>query len=114
MQVIRKYKSLIVVCAAVLAIWMVQSNAAERSPKRTTNEYQFSVGEYKSDMARMVEAYEKLSSEYLSVVQQNLSMMSFNDQQILNKLTAMEKKLDALTQKVDALSSQKIQSADAK
>ncbi len=97
MQIIRKYKILVIVSAVVLALWMVRSDAAER------NVDVYTTGEYKSDMARMVEAYEKLSTQYLAVVQQNLSMMNFNDQQVLEKLAAIEKKIDILTEKVDTL-----------
>ena len=97
MHRIRNYSVLFAVCAAVIAFLMGGSYASEKEVQVYTT------GEYKTDMARMVEAYEKLSTQYLSVVQQNLAQMNQTDQQVLNKLAEIEKKIDILTQKVDAL-----------
>ena len=95
MDRIRNYSVILVVC--VVAFWMGGSFAAEKEIQVYTT------GEYKTDMVRMVEAYEKLSTQYLSVVQQNLAQMNQTDQQVLNKLAEIEKKIDILTEKVDAL-----------
>jgi transcription initiation factor IIF auxiliary subunit len=88
---------LIAVGAVLLAGWITVSYAAER------NVEVYTTTDYKSDMTRMVEAYERLSTQYLSLVQQNLTQLNQTDQQILNKLVEIEKKIDLLTQKVDAL-----------
>ena len=97
MHRIRNYSVLFAVCAVVVAFWMGGSYAAEKEVQVYTT------GEYKTDMARMVEAYEKLSTQYLSVVQQNLAQMNQADQQVLKKLVEIEKKIDVLTEKVNAL-----------
>lgn len=59
-------------------------------------EYFVAVESTKSDTVRMIEAYERLSSQYLTLVQQNLSQMAAADRDILSKLDAIEKKLDDL------------------
>ena len=87
---------ILVLCAA----WIV---AETFSSDRKDKDYTYIVGPQKSDMQRMIEAYEKLSSQYLTVVQQNLKLMADRDQQILNKLDAMEKKIDALSTQVNQL-----------
>jgi transcription initiation factor IIF auxiliary subunit len=97
MQWIRNHKTLIGVGTVLIAGWITVSYAAERSVEI------YATPEYKSDTARMVEAYERLSTQYLSLVQQNLSQMNQTDQQILTKLAEIEKKIDLLTEKVDAL-----------
>jgi peptidoglycan hydrolase CwlO-like protein len=56
-----------------------------------------------SDMARMVEAYERLSDQYLSLVQHQLNNMDRADRQILAELQKLEKKIDDLSAKVDKL-----------
>lgn len=108
MRTFQQFKNLlIVVLLAVLVFWMASSDAAEDYPRRGRGGVVVtSVGEQKTDMARMVEAYEKLSSQYLSMVQQNLSMMINTDQQVLNKLADLENKIDALTEKVDIIQAQ--------
>lgn len=108
MRTIRQYKGIfIVVIVGVLVFWMTVSQASnEVAPVRRGGGVVYSVGEQKTDMARMVEAYEKLSSQYLSMVQQNLTMMSADDQQILNKLSDLEKKIDELREKVDIIQAQ--------
>lgn len=97
MQWIRTHQLLITVGAVLLAGWIAVSYAAER------NVEVYTTTDYKSDMTRMVEAYERLSTQYLTLVQQNLTQLNQTDQQILNKLGEIEKKIDLLTQKVDAL-----------
>ena len=77
---------------------------ADRTPGR---EYEVAVPPYKSDTVRMVEAYERLSDQYLGLVQHSLASMDANDRLLLQKLEAMDRKLDELTKKVDALSAPK-------
>lgn len=100
MQWIRNHKALLGMGIVLVAGWITVSYAADRDVEVYTST------NYKSDTARMVEAYEKLSSQYLSLVQQNLAQMNQTDQQVLTKLAEIEKKIDLLTQKVDALKPQ--------
>lgn len=73
-------------------LWVAFSNAAEKS-----REYEIAVEPYKSDTVRMIEAYERLSSQYLTLVQQNLAQMAAADRDILTKLSSIDKKLDDLS-----------------
>jgi len=79
----------------VSAGWFALCRAAETK----TKEYEISVEPYKSDTVRLIEAYERLSSQYLTLVQQNLAMMSAADRDILSRLDKIEAKIDALAAK---------------
>lgn len=68
-----------------------------------SREYNITVPEYKSDTVRMIEAYERLSDQYLTLVQRHLLGMDSADQAILQKLESLEKKLDEVSQKIDRL-----------
>ncbi len=68
-----------------------------------SREYDITVPEYKSDTVRMIEAYERLSDQYLTLVQRHLLGMDSTDQAILRKLESLEKKLDEVSQKIDRL-----------
>ncbi len=81
-------------------VWAALTYAAEK-----THEYEIAVEPYKSDTVRMIEAYERLSSQYLTLVQQNLSQMAAADRDILTKLTSIEKKLDDLSTRLARLES---------
>lgn len=91
--------ALLVILVAAGGLWIAVSGAAERSNRQ----YEVEVGPYKSDMVRMIEAYERLSSQYLTLVQQNLSHMAAADREILDKLTAIDKKLDDLSSRLARL-----------
>lgn len=109
MRTIHRFKGFIVVTIlAVLILWVAGVNGTDdvMPTVRRNGVVVHSVGEQKSDMTRMVEAYEKLSSQYLSMVQQNLALMASNDQQILNKLDSLEKKIDELDKKLDTVIAQ--------
>jgi TolA-binding protein len=97
---VRTFKTLLLAAAVLVSVWMAASYAADR-PARSSNSYEVIVGEQKSDMQRMIEAYERLSEQYLVVVQDNLAFMANQDRQILEKLTVLEKKIDALDAKLD-------------
>ncbi len=101
-------KGLVIVVLAAVVVWMAAGSVADdvMPTVRRGGVVVHTVGEQKSDMARMVEAYESLSSRYLSMVQQNLSMMSNTDQQILNKLDSLEKKIDELGKKINVIAEQ--------
>ncbi|MHC4551977.1 MAG: hypothetical protein ACYSUT_04310 [Planctomycetota bacterium] len=108
MQTVHRFKGLVfVVVLVVLILWVGGVGGSEDVvPVRRGGVVVHSVGEQKSDMARMVEAYERLSSQYLSMVQQNLAMMATSDQQILNKLDSLEAKIDELDEKLDTVIAQ--------
>ena len=100
----------IITVLAVLVVWMAAGIRADDDTmpvvRRDGGVIIHGVGEQKSDMARMVEAYEKLSAQYLLMVQQNLSMMATTDQQIVTKLDALDKKMDELDKKLDIVIAQ--------
>jgi hypothetical protein len=79
--------------------WLSSGKAAEVS----TKEYEISVPAMKSDTQRMIEAYERLSDQYLSLVQTQLSGMAASDRDILTRLDRIERKLDDLSAKLDTL-----------
>ena len=92
---------------AAMVLWMAAGSRAEDVvPIRRGGAVVHSIGEQKSDMARMVEAYERLSSQYLSMVQQNLAAMNDADQTILKKLETLEAKMDAMDKKLDVIVAQ--------
>jgi hypothetical protein len=79
--------------------WLSTGNAAEIS----TNEYEISVPAMKTDTQRLIEAYERLSDQYLSLVQSQLVGMAAADRDIMTRLDRIERKLDDLSTKVDTL-----------
>lgn len=105
MRTIQKHK-VMVFCGLIVILSAAWICASDYSSEKT-KEHTYIVGPQKSDMQRMIEAYEKLSSQYLTVVQQNLTLMASQDQQILTKLQSMENKIDALTAEVKELKNSK-------
>lgn len=99
MKAIRSAKVLLAATIVIICMLMAASYAAQRSD----NSYEVVVGPQKSDMQRMIEAYERLSTQYLTLVQDNLAMMADHDARILEKLTALEKKVDLLNQRLDSM-----------
>lgn len=78
--------------------WLSSGNAGEVS----TKEYEISVPAMKSDTQRMIEAYERLSDQYLSLVQTQLGGMAASNRDIQARLDRIERKLDDLSAKFDA------------
>jgi hypothetical protein len=101
MQMIQRHK-MIVFCGLIVLLFAAWISASDFTSEKT-KEHTYIVGPQKSDMQRMIEAYENLSAQYLSLVQQNLTLMAEQDRQILAKLENMETKIDALTAQVDKL-----------
>lgn len=93
-----------VLAAGVLLVMSSDGRAAERGSR---NEYEISVDAQKSDTVRMIEAYERLSDQYLKLVQQNLVQMSAADRDILAKLNTIDKKLDDLSARLANLEKDK-------
>jgi len=84
----------------VLFGWMASANAEKVS---TSREYEVVVGGAKSDTQRIIEAYERLSDQFVSLVQSQLVQMATNNRDIATRLERMEKKLDDLSAKIDAM-----------
>ena len=84
---------------AVCCCWLSSGSAADIS----TEEYEISVPAMKSDTQRMVEAYERLTDQYLSLVQNQLTGMAASNRDVLARLDRIERKLDDLSAKFDAL-----------
>lgn len=88
------------VAAALLAGLAIRTATAAQ----TTREYEIhSIEPYKSDVVHLIEAYENLSNQYLSLVQHHLKNMDDADRQILTRLQSLEKKIDDLAAKVEKL-----------
>ena len=92
-------KSVTMVAFVLVFIWIAASYAAQRS----ANSYDVVVGEQKSDMQRLIEAYERLSSQYLVLVQDNLALMANQDRQILERLAVIEQKLNLIAERLNAV-----------
>jgi predicted negative regulator of RcsB-dependent stress response len=91
---------MIIGLGTVLFGWMASANAEKVS---TSREYEVVVGEAKSDTQRIIEAYERLSDQFLSLVQSQLVQMATNNRDVAARLERMEKKLDELSVKIDAM-----------
>jgi hypothetical protein len=84
---------------AVCCCWLSSGSAADIS----TEEYEISVPAMKSDTQRMVEAYERLTDQYLSLVQNQLTGMAAGNRDVLARLDRIERKLDTLSGRLDML-----------
>jgi predicted negative regulator of RcsB-dependent stress response len=91
---------MIVGLGIVLFGWLASVNAERVG---TSKEYEVVVGEAKSDTQRIIEAYERLSDQFLSLVQSQLVQMATNNRDVAARLERMEKKLDELSVKIDAM-----------
>lgn len=94
----------VLLAAVGSGLWAYSHGAEERVYRdmdRSSKEYEIVVPPIKSDMVRMVEAYERLSDQYLVLVQEYLKGMDANQRLILAKLEAIEKKLDDLNKKIE-------------
>jgi predicted negative regulator of RcsB-dependent stress response len=80
--------------------WLASGNAEQVS---TSREYEVVIPEAKSDTQRIIAAYERLSDQFLSLVQSQLVQMATNNRDVETQLERMEKKLDELSVKIDAM-----------
>lgn len=71
--------------------------------REVSTEYEIAVPAMKSDTQRMVEAYERLSDQYLSLVQNQLTGMAACDRDVTARLDRIERKLDTLSIKLELL-----------
>jgi TolA-binding protein len=102
---------IIIGLGTVLFGWMASANAEKVS---TSREYEVVVGEAKSDTQRVIEAYERLSDQFLSLVQSQLVQMATNNRENAARLERMEKKLDDLSAKIDAMQKNTAPTVEAK
>ncbi|MGH2270886.1 hypothetical protein ACQ9LF_03725 [Anaerohalosphaeraceae bacterium U12dextr] len=94
----RKHRLIIAGISALLVVFIfITSTIAERT---TTREYEVTVPAVKTDTQRIIEAYERLSDQYLSLVQNQLNGMTANHRDILVRLDRIEKKLDELSSRL--------------
>jgi hypothetical protein len=54
------------------------------------------LGAYRSDSTRMMDAYERLMDRYMSLVEGNLSNMGTDVGEVIKKLNSIERKIDNL------------------
>ena len=102
-QTTTKIMVLVLLAAVGSYFWAYSHGAQERvgrDAERSRREYEVVVPPFKSDMERMIEAYERLSDQYLSLVQNQLQRMDADQGRILAKLESIEKKLDLLSKKL--------------
>lgn len=91
---------LVVGLGIVLSGWLASVHAERVS---TSKQYEVIVPEAKSDTQRIIEAYERLSDQYLSMVQNQFTLIATNNQEMASRLERMEKKIDELSAKIDAM-----------
>ncbi|MBN1126449.1 MAG: hypothetical protein JXA82_15700 [Sedimentisphaerales bacterium] len=61
---------------------------------------EITLGPYQTETMRMMDSYKRLSDQYLSLVQSNLSSMAIDTRQLVEKLDSMDCKLDTLTRQI--------------
>jgi hypothetical protein len=84
----------VIVCLCVAVVWFGSwTGAAEKTyeirPEAT-------LGAYRSDSARIMDAYERLMDRYMSLVEGNLSNMGTDVGVVAKKLNSIERKIDNL------------------
>jgi hypothetical protein len=84
-------------CVAVGMICLAVGMAADKTYEIQADRV---VDAYYGDMGRMVGAYERLSEQYLTLVQNQLNRMSDDVNQGGQRLESIEKKLDALSMRL--------------
>ena len=84
----------VVLCLCGAMVWFVsRTDAVEKTyeirPETT-------VGAYRSDAVRMMEAYERLMERYMSLVESNLNNLGADMRGVLKKLNSIDRKIDNL------------------
>ncbi len=86
--------AVVVVCLCGGIVWVgSKTDAADKvyeiRPEAT-------LGAYRSDSTRMMDAYERLMDRYMSLVEGNLSNMGTDVSGVIKKLNSIERKIDNL------------------
>jgi len=71
--------------------------------KRYEIQPEITVPEYKSDIARVLDAYERLMDQYITLTQNNMSLTRTELSVVNRKLDAMDRKLSQLSDQLDAI-----------
>jgi len=84
----------VVLCLCGAMVWFVsRTDAVEKTyeirPETT-------VGAYRSDAVRMMEAYERLMERYMSLVESNLNNMATDMSSVLKKVNSIDRKINNL------------------
>ncbi len=86
----------VVLCLCGAMVWFVsRTDAVEK-----TYEYEIrpetTVGAYRSDAVRMMEAYERLMERYMSLVESNLNNLGADMRSVVKKVNSIDRKIDNL------------------
>jgi Na+/phosphate symporter len=86
----------VVLCLCGAMVWFVsRTDAVEK-----TYEYEIrpetTVGAYRSDAVRMMDAYERLMDRYMSLVESNLNNLGADMRSVLKKVDSIDRKIDNL------------------
>ncbi len=86
--------AVVVLCLCGAMVWFVsRTDAVEKTyeirPETT-------VGAYRSDAVRMMDAYERLMDRYMSLVESNLNNLGADTRSVLKKLNSIDRKIDNL------------------
>ena len=83
-----------VVCLCGVVVWLgSRTDAAEKVYEIRPED---TLGTYRSDSARIMDAYERLMDRYMSLVEGNLSHMGKDVGVVAKKLDSIERKIDKL------------------
>lgn len=84
----------VVVCLCGAVVWFGSwTDAAEKVYEIRPED---TLGAYRSDSARIMDAYEQLMDRYMSLVEGNLSNMGTDVGVVIKKLNSIERKIDKL------------------
>ena len=88
----------VVLCLCGAMVWFVsRTDAVEKTyeirPETT-------VGAYRSDAVRMMDAYERLMDRYMSLVESNLNNMATDISSVRKKVNSIDRKIDNLGMRI--------------
>ena len=97
-----KTKTLAAAATALLAFAIITWLAASSRGEEKTYELrpEITLPEYRTDAARAIDAYERLSERYMQLTEQNLIRISTGIRQINRKLNSIDSKLTELAAKI--------------
>jgi len=101
----KKNKNLLVAAAAlVCCITLVWFSASIRGDQKTYElRPQITVPEYKTDVARIIDAYERLMERYMNLTEGNLTGIGADLNAVTRKLDSMDAKLAELSARTEFL-----------
>jgi len=101
MQTKRNLLVAALLCVCAVAVWLAGS--LEGSEKTYEIQPQVTVGEYRTDAARAIDAYERLMERNMDLTERSLNTIDRDIQGLYRKLDLMDVKLDALSRRLNGI-----------